>query len=362
MSLAIYEHQTPVKLSQLLPVSILFVLTMIEWVSWTPATSFLRTVFSSLEVTASFWIAIGLLVISLIALACSATIRNLVSHSMYLMLADTAVVGWSPLRKTVVDLLPATFLSIVATILLFQAVPAAVRDISTVPHTVSLVYVLAIAVIFLLMAKVPRLVKVALDKRVRFIGRYECYCVLDASGLLAYVYDESSNRWNRRPEADLVVKGQQVALFDPTVQFTDHIKIASPTLEAGIDLTILATRDSFPGQITNEDITKIRHWVSAEASERKKLMEVAAGKLSSSFDKQTKAMFGISEQGQFIFDNVAKIIKGNTLKAWDMIAQIDCTAIARQLEHNFSAALFGRKAASLPIVYSVDVSVRSLDL
>lgn len=356
--------QNQVKLSNLVFVSILFIIALTEWSTWTPGSSFLRSFIPSLGTTASFWIAVGLLALALISFWSSNAIHALIGYFSFSYLANSPLVNWAPAKKSVAEAALPFLLALIATVMIIRILPEGMNDLAAMVKTVTIVFCLLFLALLLRMVVIPRMVRPVLEKGVLQVGRHTCYEVIDINGLISYTYYEAENQWKRNFDQVQIINGEQVILFDPAHQFpiSDSITISNPAFEAGIDLTIRALRDNYPAVVGNNDITRLQHWFSAQAGDRKKLMEVSAAKLSTGFDRQIRAMFGISEQGQFIFDNVSKIIKTNALKAWDLIGQIECTKVERQLEETFSASTLGAAYQKKNNVYSIEVSVRSLDL
>lgn len=342
---------------------ILFVISVIEWTSWTPQSSFLRTILPTLGQTISFWISVAILALSLYCLNNNKALQVLVNHYSFLWLATTKSVRWSPLNKKVADTLPALSILISVSILIVTAIPTALRDISTIIPVVTTSYVLSISAIIIRLIKIPRAIQPTLEKGYLSIGKHEYYAVLDITGLLAYVYNEGSGQWERAASTNLIARGEQARLFNMSFQLqaTEQIKLDQhPAFDANIELNIHIKHDNFPDRIINEDITRLMRWVNSPVAEKKKMLEIAAGKLCIPLDKQLKQLFCISEQGQFMFDSLARIAKGHSLNAWDPVPQLNCTPLSQHLEKHFSTSLFGR--TSIANVYAVDISITELEL
>ena len=363
-SISSIDHYT-VRLKSLLAPLLVLVLALIEWLSWSPHSSFLRSVLPGLGEKTSFCLAIALLILSLIGIAGMQPLRLLLQHYAFLKLGHKPVVRWSPAGKMLAGLLPPLLLALSASILLIRAIPVAISDLSAAAPALSLAYFLILASILLSMVRIPGIVQPKLEKGVLSIGRYACYEVLDVAGLVVYVFREHLGQWALETSSTLVVKGEQVILFDPAFRmlFTHSFQLSdNPAFHTHLELTVAVNKDSFPNYLTAQDSIRLIQSLSTEtaAPEKKQWLQAAAAKLGSSMDLQLRSIFGISEQGQFQLDTVAGIVKGDVWRALNYASRIDLGNTRRQLEKSYTDSLFGRPCSSP--VCSIDLHILSLEL
>ncbi|MCG2612694.1 hypothetical protein LZZ85_00320 [Terrimonas sp. NA20] len=360
MKKTISSKRSDVSLGDIAPAFVTTFIAIVQWVGWTPIGGGLLGQIVSMSAGLSFGISIALFAGSLYLLYTNDSLIRLGDRLSFHYFKDKPALYWLPGKKNLCVVGPRVVLLIVCALLFLRILTT---GYSQGTGLISLLYFLLLLVIAGGLIKIPALQIPKVTDGVEIYSPFEVYGFFDVSRILCYTQNTQTGNWTKKQGA-VIIDGEPVVFFEPlkSLSMTGQIPMNNAAFDATININLLPVVSNFPAELRSDDLDRLMTWSNAAAKDRAVMVNIAAAQLSPLFEKQIKLLFGISENNQLLFDNLAAIIKQNAIKAWDAVSSLNAGLIGRALEDRISAAMLGNSYRIGSHVVTSSVAVEAVSL